>query len=70
MTESLEKLPGKPAACNFGLLSMNYGLLWGRVACYFGQLSFPGLMSNPLTRSNLPLLRSAGLRLPTLRLQG
>ena len=36
------KLPGKPVACNYGLLSVDYGLLWGIVACYFGLLSVPG----------------------------
>ena len=31
-----------PVANNNGLLSINYGLLWGMVACYFGLLGFPG----------------------------
>ena len=35
-------VPGKPVAYNDGLLSMNYGLFWGIVACYFGLLGFPG----------------------------
>ena len=35
-------LPGKPVACNFGLLWLIYGLLWGIVACCFGLLGFPG----------------------------
>ena len=29
-------------ASNDGLLSINYGLLWGIVACYFGLLGVPG----------------------------
>ena len=29
-------LPGKPVACN-------YGLLWAIVACYFGLLGVPGM---------------------------
>ena len=35
-------VPGKPVACNYGLLSMNYGLPSGIVAYYFGLLGFPG----------------------------
>ena len=35
-------LPGKPAAYNNGLLSINYGLLWGIVAYCFRLLGFPG----------------------------
>ena len=29
-------------ADNYGLLSVNYGLLWSIVACYFGLLGVPG----------------------------
>ena len=29
-------------AYNYGLLSVNYGLLWGLVACDFGLLGVPG----------------------------
>ena len=29
-------------AYNYGLLSVNYGLLWSIVACYFGLLGVPG----------------------------
>ena len=36
-------LPGKPVACNYGLLSINHGLLWGMVANYFGLLGFSGM---------------------------
>ena len=36
--------PGKPVACNYGLLSLNNGLLWGIVAVYFGLLGC-GLVS-------------------------
>ena len=39
---TLKHLPGKPGAYNYGLLSVNSGLLWGIVACYFGLLGFPG----------------------------
>ena len=39
---SLYYVPGKPVACNNGLLSINYGLLLGIVACYFGLLGVPG----------------------------
>ena len=28
-------------ACAYGLLSMDCGLLWAKVASYFGQLGFP-----------------------------
>ena len=35
-------LAGKPVASNYGLLSVNGGLLWGLVACYFGLLGVPG----------------------------
>ena len=35
-------LPGKPVACNYGLLWLIYGLRWGIVACYFGLLGFSG----------------------------
>ena len=35
-------VPGKPVAYNSGLLSMDYGLLWGIVASYFGLLGLPG----------------------------
>ena len=31
-------VPAKPAAYSYGLLSVNDGLLWGIVACYFGLL--------------------------------
>ena len=34
---------GKPSACNDGLLSINFGLSWGTVACYFEQLGLPDL---------------------------
>ena len=36
-------LPGEPVACSYGLLSVNYGLLWGIVACCFGLLGCPGM---------------------------
>ena len=36
--------PGKPVACNNGLLSINYGLLYGIVACYFRLLGVPGTL--------------------------
>ena len=29
-------------AYNYGLRSMNYGALWGIMACNFGLLGFPG----------------------------
>ena len=35
-------LPGKPVAYNYGLLSVNYGLLWSIVTCYLGLLGVPG----------------------------
>ena len=35
-------LPGKPVAYNNELLSVNYGLLYGIVACFFGLLGVPG----------------------------
>ena len=35
-------IPGKPVAYNYGLFSVNYGLLWGIVAYYFGLLGVPG----------------------------
>ena len=35
-------LAGKPVAYNFGLLSVNCGLLWGIVAYYLGLLGAPG----------------------------
>ena len=35
-------------AQNLGLLSL--GLLWGAVACYFGLLGFPGVVSGLLLR--------------------
>ena len=31
-------------ACNYGLLSVNYGLLWCVVASYFGLLGVPGVV--------------------------
>ena len=36
------ELPGKPVACNFRLLWLNNGILWGAVACYFRLLGVPG----------------------------
>ena len=36
MTSYTKALPGKPVAYNYGLLSVNYGLLRGIVAHYFG----------------------------------
>ena len=36
-------IPGKPVACNFRLLWLNKGLLWGIVACDFRLLGVPGL---------------------------
>ena len=41
-------VPGKPVAHSYGLLSVNYGLLYGIVACYFGLLGVPG---SPLRRT-------------------
>ena len=38
----LINIPGKPVAYNYGLLSVDYGLLWGIVAYHFELLSFPG----------------------------
>ena len=35
-------VPGKPVAYYSGLHSVNYGLLWSIVACYFGLLGVPG----------------------------
>ena len=35
-------LPGKPGAHNLWLLSFDFGLLWGVVACDFGLLGFSG----------------------------
>ena len=35
-------IPGKPVACNYGLLWLISGLLWGIVAYYFGLLGVPG----------------------------
>ena len=37
-----EPVPGKPVAYHNGLLSINYGLVWGIVACCFGLLGVPG----------------------------
>ena len=37
-------LPGEPVACNFGILWLIHGLLWGKVAYDFGLLGFPGTM--------------------------
>ena len=37
-----ETKPGKPVACNYGLLWLIYGLLWGLVACCFRLLGVPG----------------------------
>ena len=37
---TMRKLPGKPVAYNYELLSVNYGLLWGIVACFLGYLAF------------------------------
>ena len=34
--------PGKPAAQNYGLRSVNSGLLWGRVAYSFELFCLPG----------------------------
>ena len=34
-------LSGKPVDCNYWLLSINYGLLGGIVACCFRLLGFP-----------------------------
>ena len=42
---ALLSIPGKPVACNHGLLSVNYGLLWGIVASYFGLLGVPGIVA-------------------------
>ena len=35
-------VPGKPVACNYGLLWLIRGLLWGIVAYSFGLLGVPG----------------------------
>ena len=35
-------VPGKPVAHKYGLLSINYWLLWGIVADYFRLLGVPG----------------------------
>ena len=33
-------VPGKPVGCNSSLLSINCGLLWGKVASDYGLLGF------------------------------
>ena len=46
------EVPGKPVACNSGRLSVNCGLLWSIVTCYFWLLGVPGSpMSTPLLGS-------------------
>ena len=37
------RLPGKPAAHNYQLRSINFRLLWGIVACHFKLLGCPGI---------------------------
>ena len=37
----LEVWPGKPVACNYRLLCLDYGLLWAIVAYDFGLLGTP-----------------------------
>ena len=46
----LETSPGN-AAHNFGMLSINYGLLWGRVACFLGYLAFQAVPSGPIVHA-------------------
>ena len=36
-------VPGKPVAYYYGLLSVNYGLLWSIVVFYLGLLGVPGM---------------------------
>ena len=36
-------LPGKPAACYYGLASIDFRLFWALVARYFGLIGFPGM---------------------------
>ena len=38
-TLASKDLPGKPVAKNYGLLSINYGLLWG-ISVLWGCLAF------------------------------
>ena len=47
MGDSQWILPGKPVACNYGLLSVNSGLLGGIVACDLKLLGFPGAFLGP-----------------------
>ena len=63
------RLPGKPVAYNNGLLSINHGLLWSIVACFFGLLGVPGGMqasifssSSFLVLGSRTLMSSAPLR--------
>ena len=49
-SRSLQALPGKPVGSNNRPLSINYELLWGIVAHYFGLLGFPGRA--PSTQTN------------------
>ena len=43
-TDFLEALKsGEPVANVVGLRWLNFGLLWGKVACSFGLLGFPGM---------------------------
>ena len=53
-------LPGKPVAYNYGLLSINYGLLYGIVACYFKLLGVPGMS----TWSSGPYVWVVGITMP------
>ena len=57
-------------ACNIGLHSINYGLLWSRMACCFGPLGFPSSFQHVDVRSlvgkSLPARISPvkGMRIP------
>ena len=47
-------VPGKPVACNNGLLCLNYELLEDMVAHSFGPLGFPGRWYIHIYTSNRP----------------
>ena len=51
-------------ACNYGLLSMNYGLLWGIVAYYFGLLGFPGSLRKLSDTMPKPKLHQTTWQIP------
>ena len=54
-------VPGKPVACNYGLLWLIYGLLWCIAANFLGYLAFQAAHNLGLLSCDFGLLGYSGV---------